>query len=91
MSYPEVKRYSELYDLQNQFANQTARITAAYTSSFSVLYIFDIDQDTKKGLQRSEVDTAIQKILAVQSELLVYENVATGLDREYSETLQKVF
>jgi hypothetical protein len=42
-------------------------------------------------VKKEGVNTAIQKVLAVQSELMLYEATAKGLDREYSETLQRQF
>jgi hypothetical protein len=43
-----VKKYAEVYDTQKLFADQTTRITSAYTNSFSVLYIFDVDEKSSK-------------------------------------------
>jgi hypothetical protein len=91
MGYPEVKKYAEVYDVQKLFTDQTSRITSAYTSSFSALYIFDVDKKATKAVKSDDASAAIQKVLAVQSELLVYERVAAALDREYSETLQQRF
>jgi hypothetical protein len=91
MGYPEVKKYAEVYDVQKLFTDQTTRITNAYTNSFSVLYIFDVDKKATKAVKSDDVTAAIQKVLAVQSELMVYERVAAHLDHEYSETLQQRF
>jgi hypothetical protein len=44
-----------------------------------------------KTVKNDDVTAAIQKVLAVQSELMVYESIATELDRQYSETLQRQF
>ena len=73
------------------FADQTTRVTSAYTNSFSVLYIFDVDEKAAKAVKNEDVTAAIQKVLAVQSELMVYDSIATELDRQYSETLQRQF
>jgi hypothetical protein len=91
MGYPEVKKYAEVYDTQKLFADQTTRITSAYTNSFSVLYIFDVDEKAAKTVKNDDVTAAIQKVLAVQSELMVYDSIANELDRQYSETLQRQF
>lgn len=61
MGYPEVKKYAEVYDTQKLFAEQTTRITSAYTNSFSVLYIFDVDQKAAKTVKNDDVTAAIQK------------------------------
>jgi hypothetical protein len=86
-----VKKYAEVYDVQKLFTDQTTRITSAYTSSFSVIYIFDVDKKASNTVKRDDITAAIQKILAVQSELMVYDSVAAELDHEYSETLQQRF
>jgi hypothetical protein len=91
MSYPEVKKYAEVYDTQKLFADQTTRVTGAYTNSFSVIYIFDVDEKAAKSVKNDDVTAAIQKVLAVQSELMVYDSIATALDRGYRETLQRQF
>jgi hypothetical protein len=86
-----VKKYAEVYDTQKLFADQTTRVTGAYTNSFSVLYIFDVDEKAAKAVKNDDVAAAIQKVLAVQSELMVYDSIANELDRQYSETLQRQF
>ena len=91
MGYPEVKKYAEVYDTQKLFADQTTRVTSAYTNSFSVLYIFNVDEKAAKTVKNEDVTAAIQKVLAVQSELMVYDAIAGELDRQYSETLQRRF
>jgi hypothetical protein len=91
MGYPEVKRYAEIYDLQTNFTKQTDRVTSAYTNSFSVLQIFYLDDKEAPATKKSDIDAAIQKVLAVQSELLVYDSVATELNRMYSKVLQQKF
>jgi ABC-type transport system involved in cytochrome c biogenesis ATPase subunit len=91
MGYPEVKRYAEIYDQQTFFTNQTERVTSAYTNSFSVLQIFDLDVKEAAATKQRDIDEAIQKVLAVQSELLVYDSVATELDKMYSKVLQQKF
>ena len=91
MGYPEVKKYAEVYDTQKLFADQTTRVTSAYTNSFSVLYIFDVDKTATKSVKNEDVTAAIQKVLAVQSELMVYDSIAKELDRQYNETLQRQF
>jgi hypothetical protein len=91
MGYPEVKRYAEIYDQQTEFAKQTEDVTSAYTNSFSVLQVFDLDEKEAPSTKRQDIDAAIQKVLAVQSELMVYDSVATELDRMYSKVLQQKF
>jgi hypothetical protein len=91
MGYPEVKKYAEVYDTQKLFADQTTRVTSAYTNSFSVLYIFDVDEKAAKAAKNDDVTAAIQKVLAVQSELMVYDRIATELNRQYSGMLQRQF
>jgi hypothetical protein len=91
MSYPEVKRYAEVYRLQELFADQTARVTSAYTNSFSVLYIFDVDAKETPEVKKSDITSGLQKVLAVQSELMLYDSIAGGLEKEYSETLRQQF
>jgi hypothetical protein len=86
-----VKRYAEIYDLQTNFTKQTDRVTSAYTNSFSVLQIFYLDDKEAPATKRRDIDDAIQKVLAVQSELLVYDSVATELNRMYSKVLQQKF
>jgi hypothetical protein len=56
-----------------------------------VLYIFDIDDKAAEAVKKDDAAIAIQKVLAVQSELMLYESIATSLDHEYSETLQRRF
>jgi hypothetical protein len=60
-------------------------------NSFSVLYIFDVDEKAAKTVKNDDVTAAIQKVLAVESELMVYDSIAKELDRQYSETLQRQF
>jgi hypothetical protein len=91
MSYPEVKKYAKVYRLQELFAHQTTRVTSAYTNSFSVLYSFDVDAKEAPEVMRSDVASGLQKVLAVQSELMLYNSIASGLDKEYSETLRQSF
>lgn len=91
MSYPEVKKYAEVYRLQELYAEQTTRVTSAYTNSFSVLYIFDVDAKEAPEVKRADVAAGLQKVLAVQSELMLYNSIASGLDKEYSETLRQSF
>ena len=91
MGYPEVKKYAEVYDTQKLFADQTIRVTSAYTNSFSVIYVFDVDEKAPKAVKNDDVTAAIQKVLAVQSELMVYDSIANELDRQYSETLERQF
>ena len=91
MGYPEVKKYAEIYHLQQIFSDQTTRVTSAYTNSFSVLYIFEIDNKGSAGVQKADISTALQKVLAVQSELLVYESTAGELEKEYRDALQQQF
>jgi hypothetical protein len=91
MSYPEVKKYAELYRLQELFAEQTARVTSAYTNSFSVLYIFDVDAKETPEVKRSDISSGLQKVLAVQSELLLYNSIARELEKTYSATLRQQF
>jgi hypothetical protein len=86
MGYPEVKKYAEVYDTQKLFGDQTTRVTSAYTNSFSVLYIFDVDEKAATAVKNDDVTAAIQKVLAVQSELMVYDSIARELDRQYSES-----
>ena len=89
MDYPEVKSYAQLYDLQTLFANQTVRVTGAYTRSFSLMSAFDADVKASNAIQKQDVDAALQNVLAVQAELLVYEATAKELDKNYAEVLQK--
>jgi hypothetical protein len=91
MGYPEVKKYSEIYDLQTNFAKQTDRVTSAYTNSFSLLGSFGLDVKEVPSAKKRDVDDAIQKVLAVQSELLVYDSVATELDKMYTKALEQKF
>ena len=91
MSYPEVKDYAEVYRLQQLFAEQTARVTSAYTNSFSVLYIFDVDAKEAPAVKKSDIGSGLQKVLAVQSELMVYNGIAAGLEKTYTETLRQQF
>ena len=91
MGYPEVKKYAEVYDTQKLFADQTIRVTSAYTNSFSVIYVFDVDEKAPKAVKNDDVTAAIQKVLAVESELMVYDSLANELDRQYSETLERQF
>ena len=86
-----MKEYAEVYDTQKLFADQTTRVTSAYTNSFSVIYVFDVDEKAAQAVKNDDVTAAIQKVLAVQSELMVYESTATELDREYRDTLQQRF
>jgi hypothetical protein len=91
MGYPEVKKYAEVYHLQGLFADQTSRVTSAYTNSFSVLYIFDVDAKESPEVMKTDIASGLQKVLAVQSELMLYDSIASGLDKEYSETLRQSF
>jgi hypothetical protein len=91
MGYPEVKRYAEIYDQQTNFAKLTDRVTSAYTNSFSVLQIFDLDEKETPSTKKQDIDAAIQKVLAVQSELMVYDSAATELDKMYTAVLGQKF
>jgi hypothetical protein len=91
MGYPEVKKYAEVYHLQGLFADQTSRVTSAYTNSFSVLYIFDVDAKESREVKKTDIASGLQKVLAVQSELMLYDSIASGLDKEYRETLRQSF
>lgn len=91
MGYPEVKKYAEVYHLQGLFGDQTGRVTNAYTNSFSVLYIFDVDAKESPEVKKTDIASGLQKVLAVQSELMLYNSIASGLDKEYSETLRQSF
>jgi hypothetical protein len=91
MGYPEVKRYAEVYDQQTEFAKQTDRVTFAYTNSFSVLGTFGLDEKEAPATKKRDIDDAIQKVLAVQSELLVYDSAATELDKMYEKTLKQLY
>jgi hypothetical protein len=91
MGYSEVKKYAETYRLQQLFTDQTARVTSAYTNSFSVLYIFDVDAKQAQEVKKADISSGLQKVLAVQSELMLYDNIASELDKEYSETLRQRF
>ena len=91
MGYPEVKKYAEVYRLQQLFTDQTTRITSAYTNSFSVLYIFDVDAQQTPEVKKADISSGLQKVLAVQSELMLYDNIANELDKEYGETLRQRF
>jgi hypothetical protein len=71
--------------------NQAERVTSAYTNSFSVLQIFDLDAKEAAATKQRDIDEAIEKVLAVRSELLVYDSVATELDKMYSKVLQQKF
>ena len=42
-------------------------------------------------VQKRDIDSALQRVLAVQSQLMLYDNIATSLDHDYSETLQRQF
>jgi hypothetical protein len=86
-----VKKYAEVYDNQQLFADQTTRVTSAYTNSFSVLYIFDVDNKESAEVKKADITSGLQKILTVQSELLVYDSIASELQKEYSEALGKQF
>ena len=66
-------------------------MTNAYTNSFSVLYIFEVDSKESAGMQKAGITSALQKVLAVQSELLVYESTAGELEKEYRDALQQQF
>jgi hypothetical protein len=91
MGYPEVKKYAEVYDRQQFFADQTTRVTSAYTNSFSVLYIFDVDNTESAEVKRADITSGLQKVLAVQSELMVYDSIASELEKEYDEALGQRF
>jgi hypothetical protein len=60
-------------------------------NSFSVLQIFYLDDKEAPTTTKRDIDDAIQKVLAVQSELMVYDSVATGLNGMYSKVLQQKF
>jgi hypothetical protein len=72
--------------LIRQLASQvpTQIPSPSFTSSMSM-------KKAAKTVKNDDVTAAIQKVLAVQSELMVYESIATELDRQYSETLQRQF
>ena len=55
-----------------------------------MLQVFDLDEKEAPATKKQDID-AIQKVLAAQSELLVYDSVATELDRMYSKALQQKF
>jgi hypothetical protein len=66
-------------------------VTSAYTNSFSVLYIFDVVNKESAEVKRADITSGMQKVLAVQSELMVYDRIANELEKEYSETLRQQF
>jgi hypothetical protein len=74
---------------QTFFTNQTERVTSAYTNSFSVLETFGLDDKEAPATKKRDIDDATQKMLAVQSELLVYDSVATELDKMYTKALEQ--
>ena len=90
MTYPEVKDYAELYDLQSIYGKQTDRVQAAYTSALSVIYTV-LDNDPSQHPTPQDYDSALQHMNAVQSELLFYDSIAKGLEDEYQHVLQRNF
>lgn len=89
MPYPEVKSYSEMYDLQNLFATETTRLMSTYTNAFSIAYIFEQKDQVPEPAKRTAMNQAIQQVLAVQSELLVYDAVAKELQHKYAQVLEE--
>lgn len=86
-----MKKYAEVYDHQQLYADQSTRVMSAYTNSFSVLYIFDVDNKESAEVKKADITSGLQKVLAVQSELMVYDSIASDLQKEYSEALGQRF
>lgn len=87
MPYPEVKRYADVYDLQSLFVAESSRVSGAYAQSFEIFAVFDLDKNATKEQKRGDIDQAIRKLLAVHSELLIYDSMAEELNRRYSKLL----
>jgi hypothetical protein len=56
-----------------------------------VLYIFDVDAKEAPEVKKSDIGSGLQKVLAVQSELMVYNSIAAGLEKTYIEILWQQF
>lgn len=41
--------------------------------------------------KKSDSSSGLQKVLAVQSELMLYNSIASGLKKAYSKTLEQQF
>ena len=100
MPYGEVKSYSQLQDIQQEFAMHSNRLLDAYTPAIAYLYSFRDGQSSKAaaaGLEphstTPEVDIAKtvsegrRVALNIQSELLLCEATAQELQKQYSDVL----
>lgn len=100
MPYGEVKSYSQLQDMQQEFAMHSNRLVDAYTPGIAYLYSFRDGPSSKAaaaGLEphstAPEVDIAKtvsegrRIALNIQSELLVCEATAQQLQKQYSKVL----
>ncbi len=87
MGYPEVKRYAALYDQQALFTGESSRVGNVYAESFQIFARFDLDKKSDDPVKKADVNAALQKVLAVQGELLIYNAIAEELNRMYTKAL----
>lgn len=100
MPYAEVKSYSQLEDIRQEFVMYTSRLVDAYTPAIAYLYSFRDGQSSKAaaaGLEPHSTasDMDISKTVSegrrialnIQSELLLCEATAQELQKQYSNVL----
>jgi hypothetical protein len=100
MPYPEVKSYAQIADMQKEFATSTDRLVDAYAPAIAYLYGFRDDQSSKAAAAGSEphstapaadivktISEGQHIALNIQSELLLCEATAQGLQKQYSTVL----
>lgn len=100
MPYAEVKSYSQLEDIRQEFAMYSNRLVDAYTPAIAYLYSFRDGRSSKAaaaGLEPHSTapDVDIAKTVSegrrialnIQSELLLCEATAQELQKQYSNVL----
>ena len=102
MPYAEVKSYAEIEDIQQEFATYSSRLTDAYAPAIAYLYGFRDNQPSKTAASGSVPHSTAPAVdiaktvpegrriaLNIQGALLLCENIAQALQKQYNEVLAK--
>lgn len=85
MPYAEVKSYAEAIDLENQYNAHQEKLIGNYTQAIAYLEQFN-DNATSKDIGAT-AQQGIQIALGIQGELMLCENLAEALQKQYVELL----
>jgi len=85
MEYSEVRRYSELYDLQELFVQQQRRSLDRLAAAVAV-----IETDPRHAAP-GDLETFRQHVRALRGELIIEEQVGRQLAAAYEKTLRNEF